>query len=143
MKRGGVDVGYVHAHLRDAVFGDIPADGLGAFECAGNHHGLPVGTDFWLVGYERPGAFGASFLAHVECNGVGTSGRGDKEVAGTDNRGTRACHFVVEGTGAEVRCLAGGVGTCGKGLVFTFAAYGKVLALRRESRRLIAINRDT
>ena len=36
VQRDGVDVGDVHRHLRDAVFVNIPADGLATLQGAGN-----------------------------------------------------------------------------------------------------------
>ena len=140
-------IGDVHRHLGYAVFVDEPSDGLCPFQGSGNHQCLP---GFVLEGFARQFsslALRAPFLADIERNGVGPTGGcgieievyGNQEIAGSYCGRSRAGYAVIEGAVAEVRSL-GGPHAFGKSLVFSFAAYGEILAFGSESRSLVCVD---
>ena len=150
MQRGNVQVGHVHRHLCNAILIDEPADGLGAFQCAGLHDGITLGIfdDFTCDGIAL--AEGATLLAHVEGDGISATRRGGVEVI-VDGNEEVACtyccaacagHVVVDGACPEVRLLALGRQFLGQCLVFTLAADGQVLALWCEGCGLVAVAGD-
>ncbi len=150
MQRSGGDVCYVHGDLGYAIFVDEPSDGLCAFQCSREHDDISVGVFHrFSVGLATL-AFGASFLADIECYCVGTScGSGvevevdrDEEVACA--YGCRSCpgYGFGEGLPAEVGGVVVGVYALRKGFVFTAAANGKVLAFGGESGCFVGVDRD-
>ena len=144
------DIRDVHRDLCDAVLLDEPPDGLRGLERAGLHDGIALGI---LHDLARDGialAHGASLLAHVKRNGVGTArgGRievevhGNQEIARADGRGTRACDTLVVGTRPEVGRRLLVCKLLGQRLVLAGTADGQVAPLGREGGRLVAIGRD-
>ena len=134
MQGRGVDVGDVHRHLGDAIFFDVPADGLAAPEQAGD-----------------PAAVGAlaALLPHVagdlggqlRGSGIEVEVDGDEEVARADVGGAAAGGPFVPAA-AEVRPLVR-VGHPGlQALVFADAAHREVLPLRPIGSRFIAETGD-
>ena len=75
-----VDVGDIHRHLGDAIFVDIPADGLGTFQSAGNHNGVTLSVFHRFADNRIPFSTWAAFLAYVEGDGVGAAGGGSVEI---------------------------------------------------------------
>ncbi len=146
----GVDVGDVHRHLGDAVFVDVPADGLAALQRAGNPDLFAVLVLEQFAGERAAFAGLAAFFAHVEGDGHRPTGgggvevvvHGHQEIAGADVRGAAAGHGVVVGIGAEIG-PAGRIGDLlGQGLVFAGAAHREVLALGLVGRGLVAVARN-
>ena len=145
-----IDVGDVHRHLRDAVFVDVPTDGLGLFQRARQHDGVPVGI---LHGLPRDGvalATWTAFLPHVEGDGVGPPGGrgvevevdGDEEVASAHHGASCPGDALVHGAASEVGLLARRGQFFGNAFVFAGAADGQVAPLLGACRRFIAIAGD-
>ena len=145
-----LDAGDVHRHLCDAVILDVPADGLGALEGAGNHDGVAffVLHDF-AAGFAAL-ALGATLFAHVEGYGVGTAGAGGVEVVVDSHEeiacaylsGAGLCHMVVPLIGSEVGLPFLAAQTAGKALVFAGAAVGQIAAFGLEGGILVAVDGD-
>ena len=148
MDGGNLDGGDVHGDLGDAVVFDVPADGLGAFEGAGDHDGLAVlvleGFATGLAAF----AGGTALLAHVEGDGVGAAGGGgvevvvdgDEEVACADLCGAGAGGVVVPGVGAEVGLPLLGAEARGERLILAGAAVSEVAAFGDEGGVLVAVD---
>ena len=152
MQRRDVDVGHVHRHLRDAVFVDVPSDGLGALQRSGLHDGVSVLVFLGFTGDGMALAHGTPFLTHVEGDGIGAargSGvqvvvHGDEEVARTDGRTARALPAFLRSLARrhEVGLLAGCFQPLGQTLILSLTADSKVLPLGGEGGSLVAIAGD-
>ena len=147
---GHLDGGDVHGDLGNAVVLDVPADGLGAFQGAGDHDGLAVLVLDGLAAGLATLAHGTALLAHVEGDGVGAAGGGGvevvvdghEEVAGTHLGGAGAGGVVVPGVGTEVGLPLLGAKARAEALVLAGAAVGQVAALGDEGGVLVAIDGD-
>ena len=144
-----LDVGDVHRHLGDAVFVDVPADGLAAFQRSGDPELVAALVLEELAGQGAALTGLAALFADVEGHGHGTAGRcrievvidGDKEVTGTDVcRAGLGGHFVP--FPAEIGPAGGIAHLFLQGLILPCPADGEIAALGRESRGLVAVSRD-
>ena len=150
MQRGGFDVGDIHRHLGDAIFVNIPSDGLAALQGAFLPDILAVlvledlacqGTAFALL---------AAFLTHVEGNRHSPAGGCGVEVVVDSHEEVPGSHVdcaapgdgLVVSVRSEIR-LAGRIGyLLRQGFIFPGPADGEVLPFRLERCRFITVARD-
>ena len=147
VQRGDREVGHVHRYLRNAIFVNEPAYGLACLQRAGLHYRLTVLVLYYLAHYWVALAHGASFLAYVECNGVGAACGCrvkvivycNKEVTCSHSGRSCACNAFVKGTCAKVGLLLDACHPFGQGLILSLAAHGKVAAFGLEGCSLVAV----
>ena len=142
-----VEIGHVHRHLGNTIFIDKPANGLRGLQRTRLHNGLAISILQGLSSKESTFTNRTAFFAHIEGDGVGTTGaggvqvivHGNEEVAGTHGRTTRAGHTFVEGACTKVGSLLGHSKLFGQSLILACTANSQILSLRLEGCSLIAI----
>ena len=150
MKRSRIDVGNVHGNLCDSILVDEPSDGFASLQCTRNHYGLAVLVLYGLAGDRIPFSLRSSFLAHIECNSIGTAGRGRVEVVIDSNEeiagayvccSGKSCAFCIMSR-SEIRLALRVAHLFRQGFIFACTADCKVLSLRLLRGGFIAVAWD-